>query len=176
MTAAFAVPPDSIVSGINGSLAQNPVPVQQMARFDNPFLHAHELFADDVALLFRLAHRFERREKLLFRVLDRDHARAERVEHAADELRFSFAHQAGIDVDAAHAVRAQRAQAQREGHGRIDAAADEEKHVAVAHRRRICSSISGTRCRGSQSFSQPQMSKTKFSRMRFPCVVWTTSG
>ena len=38
---------------IDGALAQNPMLVQQAARFDDALLHAHELLADDVALLFR---------------------------------------------------------------------------------------------------------------------------
>ena len=48
------------------------------------------------------------------------------------EIGLALAHQAGIDVDAAHALGAQRAQAEREGDGGIHAAADEEEDVAVA--------------------------------------------
>ena len=58
----------------------------------------------------------------------------ERVEHLPHEFGFAFAHQTGIHVDAAHAFGAQRPQAEREGHRRIHAAADEEENVAVAHR------------------------------------------
>ena len=37
--------------GIDRALPQNPVAIQQVPRFDDAFLHAHELFADDLALL-----------------------------------------------------------------------------------------------------------------------------
>src|SRR5580658_8921088 len=57
--------------GINSALAENPVAVQQMAGFDDALLHTHELFADDVALVFRVADAGERSEKLRFGGLDR---------------------------------------------------------------------------------------------------------
>ena len=103
MVAAFCRAAGFDGVGIDGALAQNPVAVEQVARFDDALLHAHELLADDVALLLRIAHAGERRQELLLGVLDRDRARAQRVEHAAHELGFAFAHQPGIDVDAAHA-------------------------------------------------------------------------
>ena len=52
--------------------------------------------------------------------------------HAPHEIGLALAHQAGIDVDAAHAIGSERARAQREGDGGIDAAADEEEDAAVA--------------------------------------------
>ena len=63
---------------------------------------------------------------------DLDHARAELREGALDELRFAFAHEPGIHVNAAHPLGPERAQAEREGNGGIDAAADEKEDVAVA--------------------------------------------
>ena len=71
-------------------------------------------------------------EKFLFAARDFDHARAQLAESAFDEFRFAFAHQPGIDVNAAHPLGPERAQTERESDGRIDAAADEKKHVAVA--------------------------------------------
>src|ERR1039458_9211190 len=41
---------------------------------------------------------------------------------------------------------------------------------------RISCSIRGTRCRGSQSFSQPHTRNTKLDRYSWPRAVWTTSG
>ncbi len=77
----------------------------------NPSLKCTNLLAVNLPLLFRIAHLRERREKLLFHTLDRDRARAQRVEHAAHEFRFALAHQPCIHVNAAHAFGAQRAQA-----------------------------------------------------------------
>ncbi len=63
----------------------------------------------------------------IFGVLHR-HAR-----QARHEFGFALAHEAGIDIDAAHALGAEGARAQSEGHGGIDAAADEEEDVARAN-------------------------------------------
>jgi hypothetical protein len=38
--------------GINRALAQDPVPVEKLLRFENALLHAHKLLADDVPLFF----------------------------------------------------------------------------------------------------------------------------
>ena len=71
-------------------------------------------------------------------VFDEEGAGAQRREVRAHEFGFAFAHQAGVDVGAVNALRAQRAQAQRVGDGRIDAAADEEEDVAAAGDLRGC--------------------------------------
>src|SRR6202795_1912574 len=116
---------------INGALAENPVVVHQSAGLDNAFLHPHKLFADDMALEFGLADRFERFEKFLFAMRNIDHPRPERAESAFDEFGFALAHEPGIDVNAAYPRGSQRPQTEREGDGRIDAAAHEEEHIAV---------------------------------------------
>ncbi len=54
------------------------------------------------------------------------------AEGSLDELRFALAHEAGIDIDAAHPRRPECAQAEREGDRGIHAAADEKEYVAVA--------------------------------------------
>src|SRR5262249_60926353 len=41
---------------IDRALAENPLLVEQVARLDDAFLHAHELFADDVPLLLGVGH------------------------------------------------------------------------------------------------------------------------
>src|SRR5581483_6875344 len=117
---------------IDGALAQDPVSIEQVARLDDPLLHTHELLADDVPLLLGITGGGQGRQKLLLRVLDRHGARAKPVEHAAHEIRLPLPHQAGVDVNAAHASGRQRAQTERVGDGGIHAAADEEEHVAVA--------------------------------------------
>ena len=38
---------------VDGALAENPALVEQVARFEDALLHAHEFFADDVALAVR---------------------------------------------------------------------------------------------------------------------------
>ena len=144
-------------------------PSSRWRDLDDALLHPHELLADDVALLLRVAHVRQGVRNCSSACFDRDRARAQAVEHAADELGFALAHQPGIHVDAAHAVRAQRPQAERESHGGIHAAADEEEDVAIARRLAdLALRSSGTRCRGSQSFTQPQMSKRKFERTALP--------
>ncbi len=72
------------------------------------------------------------REELALAVSDIDNSRAQLAEGSLDEFRFAFAHQAGIDIDAAHARRPEGAQAESKGDGGIHAAADEKEDVAVA--------------------------------------------
>src|ERR1700677_1338257 len=117
---------------INGALAENPVVVHQSAGLDNAFLHPHKLFADDMALQFGFADRFERFEKFPFAMRNIDHPGPKRSESAFDEFGFALAHEPGVDVNAAHPRGSQRPQAERKGHGRIDAAAHKEEHIAVA--------------------------------------------
>ena len=64
-------------------------------------------------------------------VLDLKAAGPQRGEVGAHELGFAFAHQAGVDVSAVDAVRAQALQAQGVGDGGIDAPADEEEDAAA---------------------------------------------
>ena len=75
---------------------------------------AQELFSDEGALFLRLPDLRERRQELLLGGFDRDHTRAHCSKHAAHHFRLAVAHQAGIDVHSAHAIRSQRPQAQRE--------------------------------------------------------------
>ena len=63
------------------------------------------------------------------------------------------------------ALRSQRAQAQRVGDGGIDAAADEEEYIAIAGDGADLVFDGRDPAGGSQSCSQPQMSKTKFERI-----------
>ena len=102
--------------------------------------------------------------------------RAQRFEIALHELRLALAHQPGIDVNAADPVGPSARRHRVICHRRIDAAADEEKYIAVAAHVRISSSIAERGVRGSQSVSQPQMSNTKLDRISRPRVVCTTSG
>ena len=57
-----------------------------------------------------------------------------RRKRTLDEFGLTFAHEAGIDVDAAHARRAESPQTKRERDGGIDPAADEEEDIAIADR------------------------------------------
>ena len=113
--------------GIDGALPQDPMLVQQAARFDDAFLHPHELLADGVAFLFGIGDSGQGREELLLSVL---HANPG---HAANEIGFTLAHQAGIDVNAAHAFGTQSAGAEAERDGGIHAAAHEKEDAAIAH-------------------------------------------
>ncbi len=116
---------------IDGALAENPAAVEEALGLQNPLLHLDELLADDVALLFRFDGALQGVQELRLGVLHLKAAGAQRGEVGADEIGFSFAHQAGIDVGAVNAVRAQAVEAQSEGDGGIDASADEEKDAAA---------------------------------------------
>jgi len=63
-----------------------------------------------------------------------------------------------------HPVRAQRAQAESIGHGRVDAAADKEEYAPTGRRRANLILHRANLAAGSQSFSQWQISKMKLDR------------
>src|SRR5205814_8393559 len=84
--------------GVDGSLPENPVAVEIVLTFENPFLNLDEFFADDKALPLRVRAASQRREEPLARILDRERPGAQRGEISAHELSLAFAHQAGIDV------------------------------------------------------------------------------
>ena len=155
---------------IDGALAENPVLVEQAARFDDALLHAHELFADDVALALRLADARERLEKLLFGVLHGD------ARHAADEFGFAFAHQAGIHIDAAHAAAPSARRHSVKATVESTPPLTKKKTLRLPTRFADLLLQQGTRRRGFQSFTHPQTRKTKFRDTRVPRAVWTTSG
>src|SRR5580704_7761957 len=119
--------------GIDSSLAQNPMPVQQAMRFDDPLLLLQELLADDVPLALRIAYARQRRQEAILRPVDLDSSAAERVESGAHEIGLPFAHQAGIDVDAAHPRTAECAQTYCIGDRRVHSAADKEEDITVAY-------------------------------------------
>src|SRR5581483_3410438 len=104
-----------------------------MTGLENALLHGDELLANDVALLLGIANAFQRREELLLRILDVPRCRADVVEQAGDIGRLTRTHQARVDIGSVHALWSEGAQAQREGNGGIDAAAHEEKYIAIAH-------------------------------------------
>ena len=116
--------------GIDGALPENPVVVQEVVGLDGALLHPNELLADDPPLLFRIRDAAQRRQELAARVLHHEGAAAV-PENAAHEIGLALAHQAGVHVDPPHPLAAERAQAEREGHRGIDAAADEEEDVAA---------------------------------------------
>ena len=128
-------------------------------------------------LLFGIDDACESAEELVARFLDHEVLSCRAAKRLRTIVGLAFAHQAGVDVDAAHAIRAERAQAKREGDGRIDAAADEEEDVAVADH--FADSLLDQRHavpRDPSPLSQPQTSKRKFVRICRPLRVWTTSG
>ncbi len=97
--------------GINRALAENPVGVEEMIARQNTLLHVDEFFADDVAFLFGVGGGCERGEEFGLGVGDFEGSGAELDEIVAHEFGLAFAHQAGIDVGAVHALRSQGFQA-----------------------------------------------------------------
>ena len=107
------------------------LPVEIVFAFENALLHFDKLLADHVALLLGLGDAGQGVEEQLAGVFDEEGAGAQVREVPPHEFGFAFAHHAGVDVSAVDPLRAERAQAQRIGHRRIDAAADEEEDVAA---------------------------------------------
>ena len=147
---------------VDGALAEDPVLIEQVAGLHALLLHPHELLADDPPLLFRVARPRPAPPRKRLLASSTVEGAAAVAENAAHEIRLALAHQAGIHVNAARAVRAQRAQAEGECHRGIDAAADKEEHVPAAATSRILSSMRGTLCFGFQSLRQPQTRNRKF--------------
>src|SRR5579871_896488 len=121
--------------GINGPLPQDPMAVQKMTGAQNPLLHGNELLADDVPLLLRIANSRERTQKLAFGSLDMKGRSAQLREQPAHVFGLSFPHEPGVDINAIHAFRPKGAKAQRVGNRRVNSAADEEEHIAIARHR-----------------------------------------
>ena len=156
--------------GINGALAQNPVAVEQAARFDDALLNPHELLADDVALLVRArapvpaAPRNSSSQRARSRPRPRPVART-----CARRTRFRL--RASGRYRRRRRGRAPAPSARRHS---VKATVEstppltKKKTFRSPTRCRICSSTRAMRWPGFQSFSQPQMPKTKFSRMRVP--------
>ena len=119
--------------GINGALPQNPMAVQKMARCSEcapaPTTNCSPMMWRFVSGSVTPS---SARQKLGFGLFHAKSGRAELREKPPHVGGFAFAHQAGVDVDAVDAIRPERAQAQRVSDRGIHAAADEEKHIAIA--------------------------------------------
>src|SRR5437879_8614380 len=88
--------------GVDSALAKNPMPVQKAVRFDDTLLLLQELLTDDVPLALRVAHARQGRQETILRMVDLYGGSAERVEGRAHEVGLTFAHQASVDINAAH--------------------------------------------------------------------------
>src|ERR1035438_7761530 len=106
-----------------------------MAGAQYPFLNGHELLADDVPLLFRVAHALKRAEKFALGLLHMKRGGSQLLEQAADVGGLAVAHQSGIHIDTVDAIGSQGTQAERVGDGGIHTAADKKEHVAIARDR-----------------------------------------
>ena len=89
--------------GIDGALAENPVAVEKMPGLEDALLHVDELLADDVALLLRLGDAGQCAQELPAASSTVNASAPSEWNRFADEFGLAFAHQAGIDVDAADA-------------------------------------------------------------------------
>ena len=95
--------------------------------------------ADALALDLRLHFVADRTEKFGRCVAQPDILEAGRLERRHHLIGFVLPHEAGVDIDAVHAILAERVRAQLVRHRRIDAAADEEQHLLpIGPRARGC--------------------------------------
>ena len=117
--------------GVDGPLAQDPILVEVVARFEDLFLHGDEHLADDVALALRVGDASQRIHESVLGVFDGKQAPAQRLEDALDELRLALAHQSRVHIESADTLFAQRPQAERESDRRIDSAGNEEEDLAA---------------------------------------------
>ncbi len=161
---------------INRALPQNPVPVQQSARFDDVLLHTHKLLADQVPLELRLPHVFERFQKFLARNGQSRPPRAPASRKYAPRTPSRPRASAPYPRRRRVLVCPQRPQAKRERDVESTPPLTKKNTFRSPTVRRISSSTKLIRCPAFQSLAQPQISNTKFSRIRTPCTVCTTSG
>ncbi len=116
--------------GIDRALPEQPVGVAEPEPGELLLLHGEEGVADDRPLALGIRHATQPREEVAAAIGDVDRLAAGLAHQVVDRVGIALAHEAGVDVEAEHAARAERPVAAVEGHRRVDAAADQEEHLA----------------------------------------------
>src|SRR3989441_13236880 len=118
--------------GIDGPLPEQPLLLTQAQPRELVLLHGDERLADDGALVLGMDDAAQAAEEVGAAVDAPDRAGTQRRRQILHGLGVALAHEARVDVEAEHALRAERPRAEGERDGGVHTAADEEEHLAVA--------------------------------------------